>query len=164
MKIYIVSKKNTVAMSLQNFSFWYSKLASKKLEAHKLLSGYWSKFEAILHEFALRVPIAFRTRSGLFSVPQCVIYQVWVLIMTCKKVWRSYLSSKKFATMLKFYFRAALCKEPAQMASLTFDLSKFHKMQLVFDTFSRCNDLDRVPLLPMSRVTSTTCIRHSKTR
>ena len=72
-----------------------------------MLSGYWSKFEAILHEFALlRVPIAFRTRSGLFSVPQCVTYQVWVLVMTCKKVWLSYLSSKKFATMLKFYFRA----------------------------------------------------------
>ena len=119
-----------------------------------MLSGYWSKFEVILHEIALRVPIAFCTRSGLFSVPQCVNYQVWVLVMTCKKVWRSYLSSKKFATMFKFYF----------WASLTFDLSKFHKMQLVFDTFSRCNDLDRVPLLPMSRVTSTTCIRHSKTR
>ena len=74
------------------------------------LSGYWSKFEAILHEFSLRVLIAFRTCSGLLSVPQCVIYQVWVLVMTCKKVGLSYLSSNKFATMLKFYFGAAPAK------------------------------------------------------
>ena len=100
------------------------------LKNNKKITDGWSKFEAILHEFALRLPIAFRTRSGLFSVPQRVIYQVWVLIMTCKKVGRSYLSSKKFATMLKFYFRAALCKESPEMASLTFDLSKFHEVQL----------------------------------